>query len=229
MQLNNNNTRIFKLYFPLGEIRRLATDASTWPAFRSKLAELYSGGLYRGPLLNVQYVDQDGDRCSVTSPEEWLALLLYFDGCKEIKLHITNEASASQPSDANATSQSAVDLDDEGTKKKTNTSLTDTDGTSKPDGQPQQQGEPNQPSIGISSSQGTDTKASATTTTSTSKSSSTSSSTTKQLKWEKELHILTEMGFDRSICAWRLIIRNGDIDKVINDLVKITEPNSSKS
>eukprot|EP00005_Dracoamoeba_jomungandri_P001547 CAMPEP_0174262520 /NCGR_PEP_ID=MMETSP0439-20130205/13020_1 /TAXON_ID=0 /ORGANISM="Stereomyxa ramosa, Strain Chinc5" /LENGTH=362 /DNA_ID=CAMNT_0015347239 /DNA_START=67 /DNA_END=1155 /DNA_ORIENTATION=+ len=71
-----NPTKItYKLFFGESDIRRISLEATTWFDFTTQLKELYPSTFH--PELRVQYLDEEGDKITVSSEMEFQTMLQF--------------------------------------------------------------------------------------------------------------------------------------------------------
>jgi len=76
----------YKIYFGKEDIRRITLDAPSWDDLVQKLQHLYPS-IYH-PELCLQYVDDEGDKITVSSQKEYQTMVEVLQGQPLIKLYI---------------------------------------------------------------------------------------------------------------------------------------------
>jgi hypothetical protein len=79
--------KTFKLVFSETDIRRITVNSSSWDSFIEQIQKLYPNEFH--PELRIQYVDNEGDRCTVSSQQEWDSMLELMEDESTIKLFIS--------------------------------------------------------------------------------------------------------------------------------------------
>lgn len=79
--------KTFKLVFSETDIRRISINSSSWDSFVTQLQKQYPTEFH--PELRIQYIDNEGDKCTLSSKQEWDSMMDLFGNQSTIKLYIT--------------------------------------------------------------------------------------------------------------------------------------------
>jgi len=91
----------FKLYFGADDIRRISfpekedEPTPSWSHFLKQLAEIHPKSPNKE--LKVQYIDEEGDKCTVSSQVEWESMFQILPSQRLIKLYLTESPSLTVP------------------------------------------------------------------------------------------------------------------------------------
>jgi len=78
--------KTFKLVFSETDIRRISINSSSWDSFITQLQKQYPSEFH--PELRIQYIDTEGDKCTLSSKHEWDSMMDLFADQSTIKLYI---------------------------------------------------------------------------------------------------------------------------------------------
>ena len=79
--------KTFKLVFSETDIRRISINSSSWDSFITQLQKQYPTEFH--PELRIQYIDNEGDKCTLSSKQEWDSMIDLHGDQPTIKLYIS--------------------------------------------------------------------------------------------------------------------------------------------
>jgi len=86
--MDNSTKRVFKIIFKPDDIRRISLNVSSYETFLQTLESIYPPELFHVEKI-IQYVDEEGDKCTLSCEKEFSAMLEIFPASTPIKLTIS--------------------------------------------------------------------------------------------------------------------------------------------